>query len=153
MKIYVVTQGEYSDYHIVTTFLDKKIANDFIKKMGSKINGYSSEYIVEEYEILSTIDEYKPKNECLKVTYRSDTKKIDYANKFDGYNEWEKNKTIYFYEEGFYIAIMRTPLTIKNVLCAEKTMSEWVAQIEYELQNTFDGDFKSFEKHYKNLPF
>lgn len=154
MKIYVVTQGEYSDYHIVATFLNEDVANKFAELMNSKIKGYSQDYSVESYDILSTIDEYKPNDEYLHVCYRSDKKRIDYENKFSDYEEWEdERKTIYFYSEGFYIAIMKQPLTVKNLLGAEKIMMDWVSQIEYELQNTFNGDLKAYEKHYKNAPF
>lgn len=155
MKIYVVTQGEYSDYHIVTTFLDEKVANEFVKKMSSKINGYSNEYIIEEYEVLKDIDEYKPNTEYLNISYRSDTKEMSYDNRLSRYEDWEEERrTIYFYSEGFYIAIINQPLTVSNVLGAEKIMSDWVAQIEYELQNTFNGDLKLYEKYYeyKNAP-
>ena len=154
MKIYVVTQGEYSDYHIVATFVNEDVANDFAKIMNSKIKGYSQDYSVEPHDILSTINEYKPNTEYLEISYRSDTKEIDYENKFNRYEDYEEErKTIYFYSEGFYIAIMKQPLTVKNLLGAEKIMGEWVAQIEYELQNTFNGDLKAYEKYYKNAPF
>ena len=154
MKIYVVTQGEYSDYHIVTTFLDEKIANEFVTKMSSKINRYSSEYAVEEHEILNSIGEYNPNTEYLQITYRSDIKDIYYDNVMNLYETYEEdNKTIHFYSEGFYIATMKQPLTVNNVLGAEKIMMDWIAQIEYELQNTFNGDLKLYEKHYKNAPF
>lgn len=33
MKVYVVTAGSYSDYHIVSIFTDKKVANKFNKEM------------------------------------------------------------------------------------------------------------------------
>jgi hypothetical protein len=154
MKIYVVTQGEYSDYHIVATFVNEDVANDFAKIMNSKIKGYSQDYSVEPHDILSTINEYNPNTEYLEISYRSDTKEINYENKFNRDEDYEEErKTIYFYSEGFYIAIMKQPLTVKNLLGAEKIMGEWVAQIEYELQNTFNGDLKAYEKHYKNAPF
>lgn len=154
MKIYVITQGEYSDYRIVATFLNEDVAYDFAKLMNSKIKGYSQDYSVEAYDILSTIDEYKPNTEYLCVSYRSDTKQIDFKNSFSEFEEWEdERKTIYFYSKGFYIAIMNQPLTVKNLLGAEKIMMDWVSQIEYELQNTFKGDLKAYEKHCKNAPF
>lgn len=153
MKIYVVTQGEYSDYHIVTTFLDKNVANDFANKMNSRIKGYSQEFVVEEYDILSSIDEYKPNKELLEITYRSDTKKISCENKNVFYGDERIGKDIYFYDEGFYIAIMNVELTVSNVLKSEKMIMDWVRQIEYELQNTFNGDLKLYKKHYKNIPF
>lgn len=47
MKIYVVTQGEYSDYHIITATTDKSIAKAIVKKFQN--NGYY-EPKIEEYE-------------------------------------------------------------------------------------------------------
>lgn len=48
MKIYVVTQGEYSDYHIITATTDKSVA----ERIANKFNGGTnwSETYVEEYE-------------------------------------------------------------------------------------------------------
>lgn len=152
MKIYIVSQGEYSEYHIVTTFLDKNIANDFANKMNSRIKGYSQEFVVEEYDILSNIDEYKPDKEFLEITYRRDTKEIYCENKNNFYDYEEiGHNGIYFYDEGFYVATMNVELTVNNVLDAEKIMMDWVSQIEYELQNTFNGDLKAYEKHYMGV--
>jgi hypothetical protein len=47
MKIYVVTQGEYSDYHIITATTDKSVAEAVAKKF--KDSSYC-EAAVEEYE-------------------------------------------------------------------------------------------------------
>lgn len=46
MKIYIVTSGEYSEYHICGVFTKKKLAKEY-----AKINGFSSQnYTIEEYE-------------------------------------------------------------------------------------------------------
>lgn len=153
MKVYVITQGEYSDYHIATMFTNEEVANDFVKKMNSKMQGYSQDFSVEEHELLNKISDYKPENEYLEITYRSNSKEIKYINANNSHNEEFEGKDIYFYEEGFYIAIMRQPLTVKNVLGAEKIMMDWVSQIEYELKNTFNGDLKLFKKNYNSVPF
>lgn len=34
-KIYVVTKGDYSDYHIITATTDKKLANEIAKKFSN----------------------------------------------------------------------------------------------------------------------
>lgn len=46
MKIYVVTQGSYSDYHIITATTDEKLANKIAKKFG----WYNYMTRVEEYD-------------------------------------------------------------------------------------------------------
>ena len=48
MKIYVVTQGEYSDYHIITATTDKNIAEQIAKKFNGS-HSWNQTYI-EEYE-------------------------------------------------------------------------------------------------------
>ena len=46
MKIYVVTSGEYSEYHICGVFTKKKLAKEY-----AKLHGLSShDYKIEEYE-------------------------------------------------------------------------------------------------------
>lgn len=47
MKIYVVTQGEYSDYHIITATTDKDIAEQIANKFNG--NMWNKTYI-EEYD-------------------------------------------------------------------------------------------------------
>lgn len=48
MKVYVITEGEYSGYHIVGATLDKDIANEFVKRH-SNPEWYTS-FWVEEYD-------------------------------------------------------------------------------------------------------
>ncbi len=59
MKIYVVTEGEYSDYHICAVFDDKKKAElycavreekDFL---GNKCYIFGDEYMIEEFDTIS----------------------------------------------------------------------------------------------------
>lgn len=49
-KVYVVTAGEYSDYHIEAVFSDKKKATELISK--------SSHLEIEEYEIDKAISDF-----------------------------------------------------------------------------------------------
>lgn len=48
MKIYIVTSGEYSDYHIERVFLDKEKAETFSKK--ATTDHYGENYVVEEFD-------------------------------------------------------------------------------------------------------
>lgn len=48
MKIYVITKGYYSDYHIITATTDKKLAKELAKKFTE--NGYGEKTYIEEYE-------------------------------------------------------------------------------------------------------
>jgi hypothetical protein len=49
MKVYVVTDGDYSDYHIVSVFSTGEKAKEFIEKM-------CKEGIIEEYDIDAYIE-------------------------------------------------------------------------------------------------
>ena len=123
-------------------------------KWTQKIKGYSLKFIVEEYDVLSSIDEYKPNEEFLEINYRSDTKKASCKNRNTFYDFEEVGyNNIFFYDEGFYIATMNVELTVNNVLNFEKMIMDWVSQIEYTLQNTFNGDLKLYKEYYKNIPF
>ena len=146
MKIYIITKGEYSDYHIVTTFNDKRTAEDFVNLMNKRFSDYSEKYEIEEYDILEKIDDYKPDDVFLDISYDSRDKKIAFSTQW--YDSSYKRK-IYFYKEGFFIASLMVKLTAKNVIEYEKIMKDWIVQIEYELQNIFNGDLKLFEKHWK----
>lgn len=46
MKVYVVTKGEYDDYHIITATTDKDLANKIAEKFNSEYN----ETRIEEFE-------------------------------------------------------------------------------------------------------
>ena len=55
MKIYVVTSGEYSDYHIVTVFSTQEKAESFAKARNDKIkHWYDDYYEVEVYDLDDT---------------------------------------------------------------------------------------------------
>lgn len=146
MKIFIITKGEYSDYHIVTTFNDKKTADDFVNLMNKRFSNYSEEYMVEEYDVLEEIDDYKPDDVFLDISYDSRNKEIVFSTRFWGIDYKRK---IYFYKEGFFIASLMVNLTAKNVIEYEKIMKDWIIEIEYELQNVFNGDLKLFEKYWK----
>ena len=50
MKVYVITEGEYSDYHIEKVFLDKAKAEEFCALQNRKGNSYNGSWDIEEYE-------------------------------------------------------------------------------------------------------
>lgn len=54
-KIYVVTDGEYSDYHIEACFSTKKKAQEYIKN-SKKVNGKYYDPDIEEWELDSNSD-------------------------------------------------------------------------------------------------
>lgn len=50
MKIYVITAGEYSDYHIVAVTTDKEKADNFVKVHNNSKRFYYDDAYVEEYD-------------------------------------------------------------------------------------------------------
>ena len=53
MKLYAVTKGEYSDYHIIALTADKDVAEKLAKKYSNRTNMYGDGFEdaqVEEYE-------------------------------------------------------------------------------------------------------
>ena len=50
MKVYVVTSGEYSEYHIVGITLDKQATETFVNGKNATRGKYGSEFYLEEYE-------------------------------------------------------------------------------------------------------
>lgn len=62
-NVYIITQGEYSDYHIVTVFDDKDKAEAFVEAYNKhKRSEYEDDYCVETYKLNSIdIRSYKEK--------------------------------------------------------------------------------------------
>ena len=67
MKVYVITQGEYSDYHIVGVTLDKEVAEKCVKVHSGK-NWY-----VPRIEVYDTNDFKKYTKPCWWVDYEDMT--------------------------------------------------------------------------------
>lgn len=81
MKVYVVTEGEYSDYCIDKVFIDKKKAMAYVSaKNGDVKNKYCAFYRIEEYE---TSDEKIQCNVDVKEYFRCRIflKKTSFRNK------------------------------------------------------------------------
>lgn len=53
-KAYIVTSGEYSDYHICAVFLDKSTAEEYVKRFNSSEGCYDAAGI-SEWDILSEV--------------------------------------------------------------------------------------------------
>lgn len=62
-KLYAITNGEYSDYHIVTLTDDRETAEQLVAKYSRE--GYGNEWRLEEYEN-ATINDVR---ECYKVSF------------------------------------------------------------------------------------
>lgn len=105
MKVYIVTNGSYSDYHIVKVFLDKEKAHDFANR--ATTSGYDQDYDVEEYDTEDDADinllpfEVRLRRDgawnvfyteyCLK---EAKANKFDYSSEIDNIVEGEETITI-----------------------------------------------------------
>ena len=69
MKVYIVTEGAYSGYHIERVFLDKKKAEEYVKFHSGNLNMIFDDMQIEEYETYD--DKFiteKENSPCIRVT-------------------------------------------------------------------------------------
>ena len=81
MKIYVITQGYYSDYKLITATTDKALAEEIAKKFDNEF----SHTDVEEFEDAEIM--LKP---CWFVRFDKDGSVIEIANKSDSVHHYEE---------------------------------------------------------------
>lgn len=100
-KIYVVTSGEYSDYHICAVFSAKEKAVDYVEQHGTRydIEEYNvDEEVVKETQLWSV--EFSVEdgelNEASPISRNRDTV-VDTCSIFDGFDGKEKYHYIRFY--------------------------------------------------------
>lgn len=92
MKIYVVTQGEYSDYHIITATLSKRRAEEIAKRFSNDYYGSVPE--IEEFEDSDVF--LRP---CWCVYFQSDGE-IVYVRKASEHYDYEKIGKYQQYRDG-----------------------------------------------------
>ena len=73
MKVYIVTSGDYDDYHIDEVFSTKEKAEEYIEYFGDK-------YSIEEYSLDKPI-EYKERTWCAK--FDIENKELIHCSVFD----------------------------------------------------------------------
>lgn len=90
-KIYVVTRGDYSDYHIITATTDFEHANEIAKKFKAKVEIYddSEIYLKNIYSI--NFDEKGNVVSC----YQNN----EYNYPYDEKIYWRKDNTLYIQVE------------------------------------------------------
>ena len=72
MKVYVVTCGEYSDYHIVAVFTDREKAEEFIKVRNDKISRWGDDAYNIEIYTANEPNDYNPYPTIYGFDYTSD---------------------------------------------------------------------------------
>lgn len=68
MKIYVVTDGEYSDYHIITATIDRSVAEKLAKKFGAEIEEYENAEVMLQPMWFIRFDKNGDVCECRQIT-------------------------------------------------------------------------------------
>lgn len=86
MTVYVITEGEYSDYHIVGIYSTRKLAEDTLKLLKAHSGRYYYYNDVEEWDL----DTYQPQHTFLQVSYYYDSNEVhslfvDQPMEFDRY--------------------------------------------------------------------
>lgn len=160
MKIYVITQGEYSDYKIIATAISESVAKEICDNYNKGVSQvYSENYIykIEEFDLLEKLEDFNLGNDIwFEIRYESQTKKITIDHDYNGYRDNDylfiDNKN-----DNHYVYIIFLESNAKNLLGYEKIMKEKIAQIDYEIQNTFNGDVTQYIKYRdelnKEMPF
>ena len=159
MKVYVITQGAYSNYKILATTLNKELAQNICHTYNKNVRSNyveDDEYMLEEYELIENIEDFDITSLDIyfQVSYDSSNKEVKIDTSFYEYerdeiyiNEGNKDYT-------YYITLKSNG---KNLMGYEKIIAEKVAQIDYEIQTTFNGDVKKYVENWrsinKNSPF
>jgi len=119
MKIYVVTQGDYSDYHIITATLNKDLADAIAKKFD---NEYSPTD-VEEFEDAEIM--LKP---CWFVWFGKDGSVKEIANKSDSYYHYKKVNKCGFDDAGQVVVSVIADDSVAAIKIAAEKRVQFLAE-------------------------
>jgi hypothetical protein len=78
-KIFVITKGEYSDYHIVRVFTTRKLAKEFLD---TKDNDY-------RLEVYDLDEPFERKTNLYCISFQLDRKKVVYVHAYDNVNYYK----------------------------------------------------------------
>lgn len=153
MKVYVITQGEYSDYNIIGTTLNESVAQticDNYNKLAGQTYRENYVYNIEVFDLMESIEDFNLGNEIwFEIIYESETKEIRIRNNNNGYQE--DYLSVARVNDNNYIYFIYLKANSKNLLSYEKIMKEKIAQIDYEIENTFNGDVKRYVEYRNNV--
>lgn len=94
MKVYVVTAGEYSDYHIYRVFLDKSKAESYAKLLGGNVEPYETDD--DNYDAILDSETFI---EC-SLIWNMDKEVFDYRIRANGYDT-SNYGYVYYKEKSF----------------------------------------------------
>lgn len=119
-KIYIVTSGEYSDYHIEAVFSTREKAEEYIQQHGTQ-------YRIEPHGVDEVIVDKK--NKIWEVSMRFDNFELDYCEPFENeyyalYKDTFRYDTLWHYEK------IKQYIEADSMERAVKVASERMAQIK-----------------------
>ena len=84
--VYVITKGDYSDYHICAVTMDEDRAERMQKMYGGKYD----EARIETY----TLDEAKTTGYVYEIEFKNDTPATVYIDEYDGFGQYDKGPVV-----------------------------------------------------------
>lgn len=118
-KIYVITSGEYSDYHIVAIYTTRELAEEFIQSNG---NGYT----IEEYDIDEPISKEK---KLWFIVFNIKSGELESATTTD-YKVEENKDTCFYCDKYMKVAHMHMFVESETMDKAKKIACERFASIK-----------------------
>jgi hypothetical protein len=118
--VYILTEGSYSDYHIVATFSTKKLAEEAQKHCSECDSG------IEEYELDALeIPEHPPGHTAWAVHIIAETNTISWSAQDDIFNGYFEPK------ENYYENYIATPMYNVKCWARDKEHAEKIALDKY----------------------
>lgn len=124
MKIYVITEGDYSDYHIIGVTLDRKKAETYCRV--SQNNNYAPD--VEEYEtdLFDSIEGRKPYSVKLSKDGLVEVKEIDGGYSYESAMEHNPHPIGYFQDDNWVVDVLA-----EDEAHARKIGIDYIMQAKY----------------------
>jgi hypothetical protein len=117
-KIYLVTQGNYSDYHVVSAFSEKALAQSFID---SFVSNEDDSIEIEEYEIDKLSEQLRNGYKAYSVLMEKDGNYIEVEQVSCLYPEKAQRETV---EYSYHKEYMTTSMFAKDEKHAVKIANE-----------------------------
>lgn len=124
MKIYVITEGDYSDYHIVGVTLDRKKAEAYCKL--ARGNYYVPD--VEEYktDLFDGIESRKPYSVKLSKDGLVEVKELDSGYSYESAMEHNAHRIGYFTDDNWIVNVLA-----EDEAHARKIGIDYIMQAKY----------------------
>lgn len=124
MKVYVITEGDYSDYHIVGVVLDRKKAEAYCRV--ARGNYYVPD--VEEYEtdLIDSIEGRKPYSVRMSKSGRVEVKELGSGYSYEAAVEHNAHHIGYFKDDNWNVDVLA-----EDEAHARKIGIDYIMQAKY----------------------